>query len=49
MIKQVCTPFLTEKELDKMNNGQDFYIWDDDATLAARTKRHFPIKLEFNE
>jgi ATP-dependent Clp protease protease subunit len=36
-----CVPFLTKKEFSAMMSGEDFYIKNDDPTLAARVKRHF--------
>lgn len=39
--RQVCKPFLTEKECEDVLQGKDLYIkWNDD-TLEARMRRHF--------
>lgn len=40
-IAKVMLPFFTQKEIDKMHLGEDFYINWDDETLPQRMKRHF--------
>lgn len=38
---QICQPFLTKKECEKVLNGQDLYVkWNDD-NLENRIRRHF--------
>ena len=39
--KKLCTPFLTDDEVERMFKGEDIYISDTDPTLKARIKRHF--------
>lgn len=41
LMKMVCYPFLTSKELDKIATDQDIYIYSDDATLGTRKARHY--------
>jgi ATP-dependent protease ClpP protease subunit len=38
---RLCKPFLTQKEIDRMFNGEDIYIQHDDPLLETRIKRHF--------
>ena len=42
--KDVCHPFLSKKECDKILDGHDLYIKWDDPTLDKRKKRHFGEK-----
>lgn len=38
---EICQPFLTAKECERILNGQDLYVkWNDD-NLQKRIKRHF--------
>lgn len=39
--EDICTPFLTKKELTTIINGGDIYISYKDPTLPSRIKRHF--------
>lgn len=41
--KYFCHPFLTEKELEDLNNDKDIYIHSWDKNLKARIKRHFGV------
>ncbi len=41
LMSTVCGPFLTKKELAKISNDQDIYIYNDDITLEKRKERHF--------
>lgn len=40
-MKAYCMPFLTEKECEKIINGEDLYIKWDTPSLKTRIKRHF--------
>lgn len=39
--KDVCKPFLSERECNEMFTGRDIYIHSDDEILDVRMKRHF--------
>lgn len=41
LLRKVCYPFLTNKELDKISKDEDVYIYDDDSTLETRKARHY--------
>ncbi len=41
LMEHYCAPFLTEAELDKINNDKDVYVHAWDRNLKARMKRHF--------
>lgn len=41
LMKNVCSPFLTKSELAKIHNDKDVYIYNNDASLEKRMKRHF--------
>ena len=41
MTNELCYPFLSKKEIKRIDNGEDLYITADDPTLPARLKRHF--------
>lgn len=41
LMKMICYPFLTAKELDKISTDQDIYIYSDDSTLETRKSRHY--------
>lgn len=43
IMKKLCTPFLTDKECDKVLNGEDLYIKWNDKDLDKRIKRHFKV------
>lgn len=40
-IDKICQPFLSKSELNKMHEGKDLYITDDDKSLVRRIKRTF--------
>lgn len=40
-LKHFCTPFLTDKELERIANDGDIYIFEGKPGLAKRIKRHF--------
>lgn len=37
----ICTPFLTKKEMERVFAGEDLYIHWDDPSLQQRIARHF--------
>lgn len=37
----ICQPFLTQKECDRILNGQDLYVKWNDNNLTKRIKRHY--------
>ncbi len=39
--KQICSPFLTDKEMEMIRNDHDVYIYHSDKNLQARVNRHF--------
>lgn len=39
--KEICIPFLTDREAESILKGEDFYIHDDDQSLEKRIKKHF--------
>lgn len=43
-LKEICAPFLTAKELERLRNDNDVYISYSDEDLEKRIKRHFKGK-----
>lgn len=43
-IKSCIYPFLTAKEISKMRDGKDVYVYADDDDLNTRIKRHFKMQ-----
>lgn len=43
LMMSVCHPFLSKKEIEKINNDQDIYIYDDDEELGKRKLRHYKV------
>lgn len=41
LMEDVCYPFLTKKELKKIQKDEDIYIYSSDETLEKRKTRHF--------
>lgn len=41
LMLKVCSPFLTKRELSKIQRDEDIYIYSDDALLDKRCERHF--------
>lgn len=41
MMHNVCYPFLTKKELQRIQNDGDVYIYDTDENLGKRKERHY--------
>lgn len=41
MMQGICYPFLTKKELQRIQNDGDIYIYDNDDDLQKRKERHF--------
>lgn len=41
VMHDICTPFLTKRELNILHKGDDLYIKADDPTMPARLKRHY--------
>lgn len=41
LMVEICKPFLTKREINRIRKDQDFYIWDDDPSLEKRKERHF--------
>ena len=40
---EICFPFLTRSEMNKIESDKDIYLHDDEENLEARIKRHFKI------
>ncbi len=44
----LITPFLSKKEVEKMQDGKDIYVRSNDVDLAKRLKRHFKFQIKLN-
>jgi ATP-dependent protease ClpP protease subunit len=42
--KKIICPFLTPAEVQRMQEGKDIYIRNDDKSLQKRIKRHFKLQ-----
>lgn len=44
-MNELCSPFLTKTELNRINKGEDLYIKWDDSSLNKRVRRHFNLQV----